>query len=271
MKELFEVAGGSVIGREHLRIGQNNQDAYCGVCSEACAIAVVCDGCGSGAHSEVGAKIGARLAVEAIAARAKQTAIDDSFWQEVQQDLLKKLQALARAMGGNLSQTFYDYFLFTIVGALVTPAGASLFSIGDGVIAVNGTVTQLGPFPLNAPPYLAYGLLDSPVDGWQFQVHQHLPLDEVNSILIGTDGLKYFISSAELNLPGKEEKVGPISQFWEQDRYFKNTDIVRRQLAMMNREVTKPDWQGQQFVRTVGLLPDDTTLMVLRKRSAKNY
>ncbi len=271
MKELFEVAGGSVIGRDHLRSGRNNQDAYFGICSETCAIAVVCDGCGSCAHSEVGAKIGARLVVEAIASRAEKTAIGDSFWQQVQQDLLEKLQTIAETMGGNFSQTLYDYFLFTIVGALVTPAGASLFSIGDGVIVVNGTVTQLGPFPLNAPPYLAYAFSDYPVARWQFQIHQNLPIDEVSSILIGTDGVKDFIGSAERNLPGKEEKVGSISQFWEEDRYFKNSDLVRRQLAQMNREVTKPDWQGQQFVRTVGLLPDDTTLMVLRKRPAKTY
>ncbi|HIK26542.1 MAG: protein phosphatase 2C domain-containing protein [Oscillatoriaceae bacterium SKW80] len=267
MKEQFEIAGGSVIGREHLRSGKNNQDAYWGICSADYAIAVVCDGCGSRAHSEVGAKIGARLTVEALASCAKKITIDDSFfWQQVQQDLLKKLQALACIMGGNFSQTLQDYFLFTIVGALVTPAGAWLFSIGDGIIAVNGTVTQLGPFPQNTPPYLAYGLLDSTSEAWQFQIHKTLPLDEVKSILIGTDGVKNFIEAAETNLPGKEEKVGSISQFWEQDCYFKNPDSVRRKLALMNREVTKPDWEGQQLVRTVGLLPDDTTLMVLRKR-----
>lgn len=267
MKELFEIAGGSVIGREHLRSGQNNQDAYGGICCADYALAVVCDGCGSRAHSEVGAKIGVCLTIEALTSNAKKMTIDNSFfWQQVQQDLLKKLQALAGIIGGNFSQTLQDYFLFTIVGALVTPAGAWVFSIGDGVIAVNGTVMQLPPFPQNAPPYLAYGLLDSASEAWQFQVHKTLPLDEVKSILIGTDGVKNIIAAAETNLPGKEEKVGSISQFWEQDCYFKNPDRVRRQLALMNREITKFDCERQQLVRTVGLLPDDTTLMVLRKR-----
>jgi hypothetical protein len=86
----------------------------------------------------------------------------------------------------------------------------------------------------------------------------------VESILIGTDGVSDLIKAANCNLPGKSELVGEIGQFWEDDRYFKNPDAIRRQLALINREVTKPDWPEHQLTKEVGLLPDDTTLVVMR-------
>lgn len=266
MKALVEVAGGSITGRDHLLVGKNNQDAYYWVNSDEFAIAVVCDGCGSGAHSEVGAKIGAVLVVEAIAKALASGVVDDAFWQQVQQNVLIQLQSLAKAMGSNLYRTVSNYFLFTIVGALVTPIEAFVFSIGDGVIIVNGKLMQIGPFPGNAPPYLAYDLVNTSAESLPFQVHERLPIGQLESILIGTDGISDLIKIEACNLPGKEDKVGEINQFWQEDRYFKNTDMIRRHLSLINRHITKPDWQNQQVVREVGLLPDDTTLIVIRRQ-----
>ena len=48
MKIPFQLAAGSIRGREHLRLERNNQDAYATLRNEQYAIAVVCDGCGSG-------------------------------------------------------------------------------------------------------------------------------------------------------------------------------------------------------------------------------
>ena len=61
--DLFEIAGGSVAGRSHVLAGKGNQDAYHWSVEERSLVAVVCDGCGSGAESEVGAALGARLLV----------------------------------------------------------------------------------------------------------------------------------------------------------------------------------------------------------------
>ena len=126
-------------------------------------------------------------------------------------------------------------------------------------------MTQIGPFPNNAPPYLAYSLCGYPEWG-HLQMHYQLPTQEVESILIGTDGVSDLIESQGSYLPGKPEKVGAITQFWQEDRYFKNLDMIRRRLSLINREVTKPDWQSQRLVKEVGLLPDDTTLIAIRRK-----
>ena len=280
MKE-FEIAGGSVAGREHVLAGRNNQDAYCWLATEDALVALVCDGCGSSKHSEVGAKIGAALianyamdyAAKAVKSNSQNRLFSENFWEQIRHDVLAQLRILANAMGGELSETVSKYLLFTVVGALITRFGVSFFSIGDGVFIANGRINSIGPFPDNEPPYIAYGLIEASLtksypDALKFQV-QHIPESQkIAPILIGTDGVADMISSAELKMPGKNEMVGEIGQFWEQDCYFKNQDMVRRKLALTNRECTKLDEEKQEVIKEHGLLSDDTTLVVIRKKNS---
>ncbi|MBD2075714.1 protein phosphatase 2C domain-containing protein [Phormidium sp. FACHB-592] len=271
MKNEFELVGGSVIGREHLRVGKNNQDAYSWNVSEAGAIAVVCDGCGSGMHSEVGANLGARMIVETLHRSLKggMCLEHEEFWQTIQQKLLNQLQQVAEHLGGDQAQTVRDYLLFTSAGAVITPAITSIFTLGDGVIAVNDQVMQLGPFANNAPPYLAYGLLEGNVsESLPLKALQVLPTKQVQSMLLGSDGVSDLMEVAAHALPGRSDVVGDIAQFWQDERYFRNPDQVRRRLALINREVTMLNPQSQQCSRQPGLLPDDTTLIVIRRKEA---
>ncbi len=263
MNGVFQLAAGSIVGQEHRQTGRNNQDAWAVSQTDAATIAVVCDGCGSGRFSEVGAKLGARLIVQAIQ-QAADLSNPEILLQSVQVQVLTELQNLIKAMGGDWVQTIQDYFLFTVVGVLITPMETLTFAMGDGEIALNGAVTTLGPFPNNAPPYLAYGLLDTaPSPVWQ--VCHHVPTEQVQSVLIGTDGVVDLLELGDRALPGKSELVGGVEQFWQQDRYFANPDMVRRRLALINREGMQPDWQQQTLVKHPGLLRDDTTLVVVRR------
>jgi len=266
---LFDIAAGSVTGRDHLWAGRNNQDAYSWACLDQALLAVVCDGCGSGKHSEVGAQIGARLLVAAMTRALSHPT--PAFWCRVRHAVLAQLRRLAEQMGGSLAHTVQDYLLFTVVGALVTPWRTFLFSLGDGVMMANGELIPLGPFPDNAPPYLAYALLDAkncraPATPCEFQMQRILPTTAVQSIVLGTDGLEAFLHSATRPIPGKQVTVGPLSQFWQEERYFTNPDTVWRTLALVNREMVQPNWEAQRLDRHPGLLPDDTTLIVIRRR-----
>ncbi len=269
MKNQFELAGGSVIGREHLRVGKNNQDAYFWNMTEAGVIAVVCDGCGSGIHSEVGAKLGARMIVETLHCLLKDGVHleHEEVWQTIQQMLLSGLQQVVEQLGGDRTQTVRDYLLFTIAGVVITATTTAVFALGDGVVAIDDQVIQLGPFPNNAPPYLAYGLLEENIsEASRLKTLQILPTDQLQTLLLGTDGMSDFIQVAEKALPGRSETVGDIAQFWQDDRYFRNSDQVRRHLALINREVTTFNPSSQQCLRQFGLLPDDTTLIVIRSK-----
>ncbi|MCK8502143.1 protein phosphatase 2C domain-containing protein [Myxococcus fulvus] len=259
----FEVAAGSVLGREHARAGRNNQDAWCVRTSEHGLVAVVADGCGSQPCSELGAQLGVRRVAQAALTRlAEDERVDEAgFLPGLREDVLCLLSELR----GELGRDTLGDFLFTVVGAVMTPSHTLVFSAGDGVWALNGEVHALGPFPNNAPPYLAYALSrgeeDTPL------VRQALvPTEDVHALLLGTDGVADLAKLADVVMPSGDERVGPLSRLWTEARYFENPDALRRRLAMLNRESVRADFDARRLVRTPGLLPDDTTLVVLRRR-----
>ncbi|KYF80071.1 hypothetical protein BE17_14640 [Sorangium cellulosum] len=266
---LFQIAGGTVAGTDHLAVGRPNQDA-CAYRSEGgCLAAVVCDGCGSGARSEVGAALGARLVTEQVLGALRRGGDIESpeTWEEVRRGTLAPLRAVADGMGGSLAEVVSTYFLFTVVGLAISGDTACTFSLGDGLIALGDELLRLGPFPRNEPPYLAYGLLDRPPGGEapRFTVHRAFPASALGTALLGTDGALDLLESSSRQLPGGGGEVGPLSRFWEDDRYFRNPDAVRRRLALINRQVARPVWNEERMEREGGLLRDDTTLVIVRR------
>lgn len=290
----FEIACGSMIGYDHFAFNKNNQDAFKVLCGEEVIAAIICDGCGSKSakHSEVGAKIGACLIPETLVRIIKRYFKDLAalslskkmyFYPELLekslQDTLAQLRVLANSMGESLSQIINEYFLFTVVGVIITSYETIVFSLGDGVIILNEEFIPLGPFPENEPPYLAYNITGSDLkfnspELLKFRLHRVIPTEEFSSLLIGSDGLHHFISAAKRNLPGKDEALGIVNQFWEEDKYFRNPDMVRRKLFLANRDVMRylRDKDGHiiDIQQENGLLPDDTTLIAIRRRKAIN-
>lgn len=286
MSAQFELAAGSIVGINHRQrfVWKNNQDAYALRRNENLTVAVVADGCGDGAYSEFGARLGANMfahrLTQLFSHHLHSGRIDD-FRQIL--DGLERLrismivnlrESFNEISDGSLSQAVIDHLLFTLLSLVITPTLTYVIGIGDGVYAINGEVKQIGPFLKNAPPYLAYGgLVKSNIDPGlcQFIIHQAILTPELNSACIGTDGAADFEKISDLPLPGKNEKkekkvVGPLSQFWTDDKYFGNPEALRRRLNLINDEVTKPDWENQELNYEHGLLTDDTTIVVARRR-----
>jgi hypothetical protein len=263
----FEIAAGSVSGRTHALSGRPNQDALVVRASASSLVAVVADGCGSAEHSEVGAWIGAST-LAAELGRATSPELDDTgFWDRVQSSTLSALRNTATSMGGNLEDTVRRFFLFTVVGAVIAGDRAAVFSLGDGLIAVNGQVTHLGPFPGNAPPYVGYALFDDHrTPDSRLVIHHRIPAGDIESILVATDGATEWNEAANRPLPGTHETTGPLSQLWQDDRFFDHPDALRRKLARMNRALVRPVWDARRLEKEPGLLEDDTTIAVLRPR-----
>lgn len=248
MNPLMQIAGGSVTGRAHAIAGRNNQDAFHFEQRDGLAVGVVCDGCGSSPRSEVGAAIGARLVAAALLDEAQRSTEPD--WEAARRRVLATLETLVEGMGGEKLRLVEDYLLFTVVGALVGPEQTWIFSVGDGLYAVNGEETRLGPFPRNEPPYLAYALLGMDDFDTRLRVDGPWQTSEIESLLIGSDGVADLV---ELLASSAEDEAG-LARFWRDDRYFANRDGVRRTLAVLGRP------RGG-----APTLPDDTTLVVMRR------
>lgn len=268
--EMFEVAAGGVSGRSHIAAGKANQDAYALRVESFGLCGVVCDGCGSGKRSEVGAALGSRIICENVLAEiiANNSIHEEKTWERIREKTLETFKTLSTAMGEPVAHIVADYFLFTVIGIAMSREGVVIFGIGDGAFAFNGEIVHLGPFPGNAPPYLGYGLLGS---GPAFTIHRDCALETFESALLATDGIDDYLANIGKTYPaGRGELLRPVSSFWEDDKYFQNTDALRRTLTLVNREVQRPIWNEKRLLKEAGLLEDDTTLLAVRKKHIKN-
>lgn len=271
----LEVAGGSIIGRDHVRTGKNCQDAYFWKESAGVLVAVVCDGCGSSDNTEVGAQVGAKIVVESTlrhylnhperfpyAAMAKNQGLQMVKWS-----VLTKIQSLADDMAGSFSENISQYFLFTVLGVILDPKAdkAFVFGCGDGTFYVNGVPTTI-PSPNNAPAYLCYNLVETNQPDPQLGMLWMGSFESVKSMLIGTDGVADLARACDDPIPGKEEKIGPIAQFWEKDGFFKNPFSIGHRLTLINRSVSRVDWEKKAMTEAHGQLRDDTTFIVIRRK-----
>ncbi len=270
MNTVFDIAAGSVIGREHRRLGRNNQDAYAIQVKPNWTIAVVCDGCGSCLHSEVGAQLGAKWVIASLDRRFQQGQLQlqfPDFWSGLQQDLLSQIQQVATGLGADLETVIWDYFLFTIVGAIVTSEITVVFSLGDGVAMLNDEVLLQGTIADNRPPYLAYGLFPNELSLTDVKFEVYLRSTAMlNTLLIGTDGVQDLGRKSDSFCSNVVLTPEVFQSFWQDDRYFRNPDQVRRYLVRCNREIVQPNWQAQVLERQYGQLEDDTTLVLIRRK-----
>ncbi len=285
----FEIAGGSIVGTDHvgppqLLLGKNNQDAYAIVDQPTYKIGIVCDGCGSGSHSEAGSQLGAiQIATALDNCLVRQGFGSLSFEQaegsvammleRVRQDVLAHLRIQALTMGSSLSKTVNEYFLFTAVGAVLTQGWTAIFTHGDGVFRLNGEEVFIPPEEGNQPLYMAYALTGSSLTDTrpellQFRIHRLIKTWNVNDIVIGSDGAADFASIANKIVPGKQEPAGDLSQFLA-DKYFAIPDAIRRRLAMINTRRTRMNSERNGLSIENGLLPDDTTVVAIRRKPAQ--
>lgn len=141
----------SHIGREHVRVGRNNQD---GVFSSE-RVVVVTDGCSSQPHSEVGAQLGARFLGQWLCAQANVSAdLPAQATQALTEYLARAIEPFGPAREAMLERAF----LFTFLAAVHAGDEAIVFGLGDGAFFLDDSLVRLDAGPDNAPPYCAYRL-----------------------------------------------------------------------------------------------------------------
>lgn len=197
----FLATTGSVLGREHARLFRNNQDGVAARVEGGLAVAVVTDGCGSGASSEVGARLGARFLAEVIPGLVREVGVTPQLAERATAALVGWLAAVVRPFEATLPVVLNDQWLFTVLCAVMDEKASLIFGVGDGGWAADGAGQVLDPGPENAPDYVAYRLLPPftlrPFDRAQGQgerlgvrgapVIHHV--GNASQLLIATDGL----------------------------------------------------------------------------------
>jgi len=264
ISEQFFGSIGSVMGSYHRNSYKNNQDAGFIAENESGLMAVVTDGCGSGKYSEVGARLVARFlchrGLELLVLEKNGMEFRDGLLEELRREALNFVKQTAQSLGGSFSQVINDYFLFTVIGAVITDEKVLVFSLGDGCFSVNGQVTVVDQD--NLPRYLAYALVSSVVLSedkhfLDFQTHVEMGIDELDSLVLATDGATDLQDRAEesISILGEDVPVGDLTQFETNPKYLKNASLLQKDLVV--RGVNK------------GILRDDTTVILIKRRPEK--
>ncbi|MBL8938311.1 MAG: protein phosphatase 2C domain-containing protein [Archangium sp.] len=178
----------TVIGREHVRLGRNNQDGVFACTRGETTVAVVTDGCSSQPFSEVGARLGARALATMTAS------LDHVALAEVPSVAMAHLTSwLDRLIHSvevdDATSVLEQYGLFTVLCAVQRGGDAVVFGSGDGAV-VDGQVTRLDSGEENAPAYVGYRLNGKAVPA---RVHH---LGSARRIALATDGLDGLLTKA---------------------------------------------------------------------------
>ena len=277
----FEIAGASVTGTTHLKRNMNNQDHFLWIQTSHYLIAIVSDGCGSTKYSEVGSKLLSNITANYLAkyldrsrgVEGEKLFRSEQWWRELRQDVLTRIRMISQEMGENWWEILKDHFLATLLGVVIREDSSCIFSCGDGIFALNGDIQQIGPFEGNKPPYLVYGLTGSEITNQNsslldFQQQLIFPTAELQTLMLGTDGVEDLVKLSDQPFPAKEKLIGNIDQFWSEDIYFTNPNWMKNVLTTINTEKKRVNWEQRDIVKYPGLLPDDTTLITLRKKEA---
>jgi hypothetical protein len=243
------VAGGSVTGRHHRRLDRPSQDAWATAQGAGVVVAAVCDGCGSGRRSEVGAVLGAQLWVRAVvdAVAAGASVEDPRLWSAARARVVEAIAGVLAALGGDDDRrALVDHALFTSLVAAMAPGGAAVYAVGDGLVAIDDDVRVLGPFADDQPPYIGYDLVGADPVATLFTAC------DAQTIALASDGAR--------DLTGDD-----LAALWRDPRFVRNPDAIRRHLAVLNRETVHVDAERGTVVRGGQPLGDDTTVVVLRR------
>ena len=259
--EKFKISIGSVPGVYHRAINRNNQDAAYWAESEHGLVACVLDGCGSGLYSEIGARLTSRVlckrALELLYLQKQGFVFRHGLLEELRLSLINFIRELAGQLGASFSQVINDYFLFTIVAALITEETTSIFTLGDGLFSLNGETTIIDEN--NQPNYLGYALVKSDTtrknpNALDFVLREEISTREVDSLILGSDGVVDLLERKDqlIKILGVESRVGDLNQFLLEPRYLKNLSALQKRLVVLG-------------VRN-RLLDDDTTMVLIRRK-----
>lgn len=289
MRQQFDIAGGTFPGYHHIgtsgqMLGDRNQDAWGWAAGENYLVVSVHDGC-SGKdeerlRSELGSLAASRMFPQILAELLEAGIFS---WKKALSLYVERLQLITQALVGSdiksRAQIVSRYLMFTTVAAVVTPETTTIASLGDGYFVVNGGALQrIGPFAKNKPPYVGYLLYDSqhPKDQLVFEVRAALPTSELESLLIGSDGIGEFASHENTNLPGKSRTVGALSQLWTDDSLYRTGGDPDEQaflprLRPVNSAVSKLRRSGGTITDLdyfPPLIEDDYTAVVVRRKKS---
>ena len=260
MRDLFHVAVASVVGRNHIEHSINNQDAVWCQATDDLIVGVLCDGCSGGnldytPNSEIGAKLQARVIGQELLVRVPEFGVEVAL-EMARARWLSTIIGMAGVLQEDLRYFVEHNMMATIMGVVITPEKTTIFRKGDGLYQINDEA----PVVLdenNTPFYPAIGLFPGAREGADphFQIEAELDTNEVDGIILGSDGADAFINYAD-HVAHADKPLGPLEQFYE-PLFMRRPDLMQRRLTACG------PWRGRYAKKNP--LYDDTSLIRIQR------
>lgn len=198
---VWSVFAASAMGKDHIGLGLPCQDDFAFRIVGDVFIGVVCDGAGSAAHSEIGAKACSQSVVESIANVLLEPAtgsIDLACERSTIESAVDNARSLLQLLADENTYQFRDLSC-TLVGAISSPGGGCFFHIGDGFAAAEFEgATPVVSLPENGE----YANETYFVTATEWQEHLRitpLPSTQLGHIALMSDGAAPFVINREKN------------------------------------------------------------------------
>ncbi|MDR2189555.1 MAG: protein phosphatase 2C domain-containing protein [Azonexus sp.] len=191
----WRVMAASATGRSHLDLGLPCQDAHASALVGELLVAVLCDGAGSAAQSDAGARHVASSVAAAVAAAPTLGADPLALPVEALRPIIETAIAAAReqlaAQAAAQGLCLSDYAC-TLVGALADSRGGWFFHVGDGVAACvfNGDLPAALSLPANGE--YANETFFVTGDNWREQLRLTRFAGAVAALVLMSDGVQPF-------------------------------------------------------------------------------
>jgi len=197
------------IGNDHLIAKTNKQDFCSAVEADTSLVGVICDGCSSGKHSEVGATlIGTYLMNALTTTRDIDSLSENTIKHQLGFGLTSFIRQLCFNLGldEKLQASFIEQcmtatFLFCVITDKYVYIGQS----GDGVFIINGEKNIIDQD--DAPEYIAYCALPNATKSFlDYITVTKFDVEDITDILIASDGLLFLSEEKYLDLYGTEKR-----------------------------------------------------------------
>ncbi len=251
----FIITSGSIIGSHHRNIYKNNQDAISITQTEKGIVAIISDGCGSGKHSEVGAKlVSVFMSNYSLKLLEKINESDNKSIKKIFENfniqIINFIKSIVNQIGDNLFVR--EFMLFTTMGVIITEKKTILFTLGDGVYILNNKVTILDNN--NAPDYIGYNLIENS-NNPSLIIQETIQTEDVNNIMLCSDGVSDILRNSTVILKDGYS-VGGLNQFILDEIYIKNTLSLQKRLTFIG---------GFN-----NILRDDTSIILIKRKPIIN-
>lgn len=241
----FKITSASIIGKSHYNLNYNNQDALKYYQNEDLILGVICDGCGSGAYSEVGANLGANYFVNYFVDSFINNKITNELINNFEDEMIvffNKLIELQKNNEAKIEDFIFNYLYFTILGFVVTEDITYIISSGDGFYKVNENCFFINQE--NKPKYLANKILNK---NYSFNCYKY-ETEAINLLSISSDGIhsinEHFMNS---NL----ENISTFSEIFDFEGFYDNE--IEFSKFLKDLSINK------------NILTDDTSIIMLKR------